>query len=205
MKYRSPIGGLNSLTKLSGGLHILRILLLVPLTILLHLRKAAAAVLLGLMLLLDLAANLLARRFDLADGFSAALDSIADLLIQAALLVTLLPRFPKLGVAVWALLARLVLALVPDWIALLRIRRAFCKTPLLFGYYQRATFLPIPRSSVAELMPSALNTRLIVGNVIACRPLSIFEICDFFTPIFSPSSSCVRFCLKRSFFMASPT
>ena len=124
MKYRSPIGGLNSLTKLSGGLHILRILLLVPLTILLHLRKAAAAVLLGLILLLDLAANLLARRFDLADGFSAALDSVADLLIQAALLLTLLPRFPKLGVAVWALLARLVLALVPDWIALLRMRRA---------------------------------------------------------------------------------
>ena len=124
MKYRSPIGGLNSLTKLSGGLHILRILLLVPLTILLHLRKAAAAVLLGLILLLDLAANLLARRFDLADGFSAALDSVADLLIQAALLLTLLPRFPKLGVAVWALLARLVLALVPDWIVLLRMRRA---------------------------------------------------------------------------------
>ena len=124
MKYRSPIGGLNSLTKLSGGLHILRILLLVPLTILVHLRKAAAAVLLGLILLLDLAANLLARRFDLADGFSAALDSVADLLIQAALLLTLLPRFPKLGVAVWALLARLVLALVPDWIALLRMRRA---------------------------------------------------------------------------------
>ena len=124
MKYRSPIGGLNSLTKLSGGLHILRILLLVPLTILLHLRKAAAAVLLGLILLLDLAANLLARRFDLADGFSAALDSVADLLIQAALLLTLLPRFPELGVAVWALLARLVLALVPDWIALLRMRRA---------------------------------------------------------------------------------
>lgn len=124
MKYRSPIGGLNSLTKLSGGLHILRILLLVPLTILLHLRKAAAAVLLGLILLLDLAANLLARCFDLADGFSAALDSIADLLIQAALLLTLLPRFPELGVAVWALLARLVLALVPDWIALLRMRRA---------------------------------------------------------------------------------
>lgn len=124
MKYRSPIGGLNSLTKLSGGLHVLRILLLVPLTILLHLRKAAAAVLLGLILLLDLAANLLARRFDLADGFSAALDSVADLPIQAALLFTLLPRFPKLGVAVWALLARLVLALVPDWIVLLRMRRA---------------------------------------------------------------------------------
>ena len=124
MKYRSPIGGLNSLTKLSGGLHVLRILLLVPLTILIHLRKAAAAMLLGLMLLIDLAANLLARRFDLTDGFSAALDSIADLLIQAALLFTLLPRFPELGVAVWALLARLVLALVPDWIALLRMRRA---------------------------------------------------------------------------------
>ena len=110
MKYRSPIGGLNSLTKLSGGLHVLRILLLVPLTILIHLRKAAAAVLLGLILLLDLAANLLARRFDLADG--------------TALLFTLLPRVPELGVAVWALLARLVLALVPDWIALLRMRRA---------------------------------------------------------------------------------
>ena len=80
--------------------------------------------LLGLILLLDLAANLLARCFDLADGFSAALDSVADLLIQAALLLTLLPRFPELGVAVWALLARLVLALVPDWIALLRMRRA---------------------------------------------------------------------------------
>ena len=123
MKYRSPFGGLNSLTKLSGGLHILRILLLVPLTILLHLRKAAAAVLLGLMLLIDLAANLLARRFDLADGAALVLDSIADLLIQAALLLTLLPRFPELGVAVWALLAKLMLALVPDWIALLRMRR----------------------------------------------------------------------------------
>ena len=124
MKYRSPIGGLNSLTKLSGGLHVLRILLLVPLTLLVHLRKAAAAVLLGLMLLLDLTTNLLARRFDLADGAALVLDSVADLLIQAALLFTLLPRFPKLGVAVWALLARLVLALVPDWIALLRMRRA---------------------------------------------------------------------------------
>ena len=124
MKYRSPIGGLNSLTKLSGGLHVLRILLLVPLTILLHLRKAAAAVLLGLMLLLDLAANLLARRFDLADGAALVLDSIADLLIQAALLLTLVPRFPELGVAVWTLLAKLMLALVPDWIALLRMRRA---------------------------------------------------------------------------------
>ena len=124
MKYRSPIGGLNSLTKLSGGLHVLRILLLVPLTILLHLRKAAAAVLLGLMLLVDLAANLLARRFDLADEAALVLDSIADLLIQAALLLTLVPRIPELGVAVWALLARLVLALVPDWIALMRNRSA---------------------------------------------------------------------------------
>ena len=124
MKYRSPFGGLNSLTKLSGGLHILRILLLVPLTILIHLRKAAAAVLLGLMLLIDLAANLLVRRFDLADGAALVLDSIADLLIQAALLLTLLPRFPELGVAVWALLAKLMLALVPDWIALLRSRCA---------------------------------------------------------------------------------
>ena len=124
MKYRSPIGGLNSLTKLSGGLHLLRILLLVPLTILIHLRRAAAAVLLGLMLLIDLAASLLARRFDLADGAALVLDSIADLLIQAALLLTLVPRFPELGVAVWTLLAKLMLALVPDWIALLRMRRA---------------------------------------------------------------------------------
>ena len=124
MKNYSPHYGFHSLMTLCTKLHIFRILLLVPLTILIHLRKAAAAVLLGLILLLDLAANLLARRFDLADGFSAALDSVADLLIQAALLLTLLPRFPKLGVAVWALLARLVLALVPDWIALLRMRRA---------------------------------------------------------------------------------
>ena len=124
MKYRSPIGGLNSLTKLCGGLHVLRILLLVPLTILLHLRRAAAALVLGLMLLLDLTANLLARRFDLADGVAVVLDSAADLLIRAALLIALLPRFPELGVAVWALLAKLMLALVPDWIALLRMRRA---------------------------------------------------------------------------------
>ena len=124
MKNYSPHYGFHSLMKLCAKLHVLRILLLIPLTILLHLRKALAAAVLGLMLLLDLAANLLARRFDLADGFSAALDSIADLLIQAALLLTLLPRFPELGVAVWALLARLVLALVPDWIALLRMRRA---------------------------------------------------------------------------------
>ena len=124
MKNRSPIGGLNSLTKLCGGLHVLRILLLIPLTLLIHLRKAAAAVLLGLMLLVDLAANLLARRFDLADEAALVLDSIADLLIQAALLLTLVPRIPELGVAVWALLARLVLALVPDWIALMRNRSA---------------------------------------------------------------------------------
>ena len=124
MKNPSPIGGFHSLMTLCAKLHIFRILLLVPLTILLHLRRAAAALVLGLMLLLDLTANLLARRFDLADGVAVVLDSAADLLIQAALLFTLLPRFPKLGVAVWALLARLVLALVPDWIALMRMRRA---------------------------------------------------------------------------------
>ena len=72
MKYHSPIGGLNRLTKLCGGLHVLRILLLIPLTILL----------------------------------------------------TLVPRFPELGIAIWALLARLALALVPDWIALMRNRSA---------------------------------------------------------------------------------
>ena len=83
MKIHSPIGGFHSLTKLCGGLHILRILLLVPLTVLLHLRRAAAAVALGLMLLLDLAASLLARRFDLADEAGIVLESIADLLIQA--------------------------------------------------------------------------------------------------------------------------
>ena len=124
MKYRSPIGGLNSLTKLSGGLHVLRILLLVPLTLLVRLRRAAAALVLGLMLLADLAADLLARRFDLADGVAVVLDSAADLLIQAALLFALLPRFPELGVAVWALLAKLMLALVPDWIAMRRNRSA---------------------------------------------------------------------------------
>ena len=124
MKYHSPIGGLNRLTKLCGGLHALRILLLIPLTILLYLRKAAAAVALGMMLLIDLAANLLARRFDLADDAAAVLESIADLLIQATLLCALVPRFPELGIAIWALLARLMLALVPDWIAMLRSRRA---------------------------------------------------------------------------------
>ena len=124
MKNRSPIGGLNSLMKLCGRLHILRILLLIPLTVLLHLRRAAAAAVLGLMLLLDLAANLLARRFDLSDEAAAVLDSVADLLIQAVLLLTLVPRFPELGIAVWALLARLVLALVPDWIAMLRSKCA---------------------------------------------------------------------------------
>ena len=124
MKIHSPIGGFHSLTKLCGGLHILRILLLVPLTVLLHLRRAAAAVVLGLTLLLDLAASLLARRFDLADEAGIVLESIADLLIQAALLLALLPRVPNLGIAVWALLARLALALAPDWIAMLRSRRA---------------------------------------------------------------------------------
>lgn len=120
MKYHSPIGGFHSLTTLCAKLHILRMLLLVPLTLLLHLRRAAAAAVLGLMLLLDLAANLLSRRFDLSDDVAAVLDSVADLLIQAALLLTLVPRFPELGIAVWALLARLILALVPDWIAMLR-------------------------------------------------------------------------------------
>ena len=122
MKKYSPAGGFHSLMKLCAKLHVLRILLLIPLTILLHLRKALAAAVLGLMLLLDLAANLLARRFDLSDGAAAVLDSAADLLIQAALLLALLPRFPELGIAVWALLAKLMLALVPDWIALLRSR-----------------------------------------------------------------------------------
>ena len=122
MKKYSPHYGFHSLMTLCTKLHVLRILLLVPLTILLHLRRAAAALVLGLMLLLDLTANLLARRFDLADGVAVVLDSAADLLIQAALLLMLLPRFPELGVAVWALLAKLMLALVPDWIALLRSR-----------------------------------------------------------------------------------
>ena len=124
MKKYSPHGGFHSLMTLCTKLHIFRILLLVPLTILLHLRRAAAALVLGLMLLLDLTANLLARRFDLADGVAVVLDSAADLLIQAALLIALLPRFPELGVALWALLARLMLALVPDWIARLRSRCA---------------------------------------------------------------------------------
>ena len=124
MRKTSPAGGFHSLMTLCAKLHIFRILLLIPLTLLLHLRKAAAALVLGLMLLLDLAANLLARRFDLADGVAVVLDSAADLLIQAALLLTLVPRFPELGIAVWALLARLVLALAPDWIAMLRSKRA---------------------------------------------------------------------------------
>ena len=122
MKKYSPHYGFHSLMTLCTKLHVLRILLLVPLTILLHLRRAAAALVLGLMLLLDLTANLLARRFDLADGVAVVLDSAADLLIQAVLLIALLPRFPELGVALWALLAKLMLALVPDWIALLRSR-----------------------------------------------------------------------------------
>ena len=124
MKQYSPHGGFHSLMTLCAKLHIFRILLLVPLTLLLHLRRAAAALVLGLMLLLDLAANLLARRFDLADDAAAVLDSIADLLIQGALLLMLLPRFPELGVALWALLAKLMLALVPDWIAMRRNRSA---------------------------------------------------------------------------------
>ena len=124
MKYHSPIGGLNRLTKLCGGLHVLRILLLIPLTILLHLRRAAAAVLLGLTLLIDLIANLLARRFDLADDIAAVLESVADLLIQATLLCVLVPRIPELGLALVALLAKLTLALVPDWIAMRRNRSA---------------------------------------------------------------------------------
>ena len=123
MRKCSPNGGFHSLMTLCARLHILRLLLLVPLTLLIHLRRAAA-VLLGLMLLADLAANLLARRFDLADGVAAVLDSIADLLIQAALLIALLPRFPALDVALWALLAKLMLALIPDWIVQLRNRRA---------------------------------------------------------------------------------
>ena len=124
MKKYSPHGGFHSLMTLCAKLHIFRVLLLVPLTLLLYLRRAVAAAVLGLMLLFDLAANLLARRFDLADDAAAVLDSIADLLIQAALLFALLPRFPELGVAVWALLAKLMLALVPDWIVLLRSRCA---------------------------------------------------------------------------------
>ena len=124
MKKFSPAGGFHSLMTLCAKLHVLRILLLIPLTILLHLRKALAAAVLGLMLLLDLAANLLARRFDLSDGAAAVLDSASDLLIQAALLLALLPRFPELNIAIWALLAKLMLALVPDWFAMLRSRCA---------------------------------------------------------------------------------
>lgn len=114
MKFHMPGFGLHSLRRLSGGLQLLRALLLVPLTILLCLRKAASAVLLMLMLALDLAARLLTRRFDQADDTSVALDGIVDFLIQAVLLLALIPRLPGLGIAVLALLARLVLALVPD-------------------------------------------------------------------------------------------
>ena len=124
MKQYSPHGGFHSLMTLCAKLHIFRVLLLVPLTLLLHLRRAVAAAVLGLMLLFDLAANLLARRFDLADDAAAVLESIADLLIQATLLCALVPRIPELGLALVALLARLALALVPDWIALMRNRSA---------------------------------------------------------------------------------
>ena len=116
MKNYSPHYGFHSLMTLCTKLHIFRILLLVPLTLLLHLRRAAAALVLGLMLLLDLTANLLARRFDLADGVAVVLDSAADLLIQAVLLLTLLHRCPALGAAVLALLLRLALVLLPDWL-----------------------------------------------------------------------------------------
>ena len=116
MNFHKPVAGLHSLMKLSGGLHVLRILLLIPLAILLCLRRTASAVLLALMLALDLIANLLTCAFDLADDASVALDGLADFLIQAVLLLTLLHRCPALGAAVLALLLRLALVLLPDWL-----------------------------------------------------------------------------------------
>ena len=70
--------------------------------------------------------------------------------------------------------------------------------------YHKATFPPFPKSREAEPNPKALKTLLMVGSVIMHLPLSSLDICDFFTPTFSPNSSCVRFCLSLSALMASP-
>ena len=115
MRFHLPGVGLHSLRRLSGRLHLLRMLLLVPLTILMLLHRAVSALLLALMLVLDLAANLLTRGFDQADDAAVALDSIVDFLMQATLLMALVPRFPGLGIAVLPLLLRLALVLLPDW------------------------------------------------------------------------------------------
>ena len=128
VKFHKPEVGLHSLMKLSGGLHVLRILLLIPLAILFCLRRTASAVLLALLLALDLIANLLTRVFDLADDAAVALDGLADFLIQTVLLLTLLHRCPALGAAVLALLARLALVLLPDWLDMRRNGCARCCT-----------------------------------------------------------------------------
>ena len=73
------------------------------------------------------------------------------------------------------------------------------------GAYHKATLPPMPKSRVAVDMPNARNTRLIVESVGEQRPFSNLHICERFTPIFSPSSSCVRLCWMRTFLIASPT
>ncbi len=72
-------------------------------------------------------------------------------------------------------------------------------------HYHKATLPPMPKSRVAVAMPNARNTRLTVDSVGEHRPFSSLQICDRFTPILSPSSSCVRLCWMRAFLMASPS
>ena len=64
--------------------------------------------------------------------------------------------------------------------------------------YHKATFLPMPKSRDADPNPKALNTRLITGSVMTHFPFSSLEICDFFTPTLTPSSSCVRCCFANA-------
>ncbi len=126
----SPAGGLHSLMAMAGRLHILRMLLLIPLLGLLCARKVLAAVVLGLTLVADLAASWLSRSRGLVDDAGVALESIADMLVQGALILCLVPRFPALRAAGWLLLARLVLVLLPGWVAALRRGRISEAGPL---------------------------------------------------------------------------
>lgn len=131
----SPASGFHSLMALAGRLHILRMLLLVPLIGLLCARKVFAAVVLVLTLVVDLVASWLSRGRGLVDDAGVALESAADLLIQGALILCLVPRFPALRAAAWLLLARLVLVLLPGWIAPLRRGRISEASPLEKAFF----------------------------------------------------------------------
>lgn len=162
MKYTSPAGGFHSLMQLSGRLSILRILLAIALIPLMQLRRFVAAVLLTLSLALDLSASALSRHFDMCSDAGILLETLADLLVPAALLIALLPRFADLRFAAWMLPLRAVASLLrcrssgPCSVAGKALARLGCALMLAF-------ILCPGMSAAAERVLAVLEAALLLG------------------------------------------